>query len=226
VDTGIEWIGDSQGLSESEADANDFRDVISDASTVRFFWGESNAYESDFKKPPLGLDPDWVDNVDLQWFDGHGNPSGIRVGSAGDTPGNAFVGYTEVLWGDGDLEWMALESCKVLRDMNKYNVPVDQRWIPRFAGLHLLLGYTTNSYEAWDIDPEVFAEWMVYDNATVLASWVLYAEDEQPYGVQYRVMGVYGPGGITNVDDHFHGQGSVTKDITTITGWWNFTGTV
>jgi len=60
----------------------------------------------------------------------------------------------------------------------------------------------------------------------IRSAWVDAAESDQPDGVKYRYMGVYGPGGSWNRNDYFPGIGSVSKDITTLTGYWYYTGTV
>ena len=54
------------------------------------------------------------------------------------------------------------------------------------------------------------------------------AIDKEPSGVVYRSMGLIGPGGVTNIGDHFWGQGSVGPDISKAsrTGMWAIAQTV
>jgi hypothetical protein len=42
--------------------------------------------------------------------------------------------------------------------------------------------------------------------------------------IQWRILGMYGPGGITNVNDHWAGLGVLTKDFQNYTGYWYISG--
>ena len=54
------------------------------------------------------------------------------------------------------------------------------------------------------------------------------AFDKEPSGVKFRSMGNIGPGGVTNISDHFWGQGSAGPDISKAgrTGMWAIAQTV
>ena len=99
------------------------------------------------------------------------------------------------------------------------------RWKPAFRGLHLLLGYGNSSYNV-DGDGNEFGDDLADDDMRIRSAWVDANESEQPDGVIYRYMGVYGPSGEWNRNDYFHGIGSVSGDITTVTGAWSYSGTV
>jgi hypothetical protein len=225
-DVATEWIGNSQGLPNTQTNAYDFVDEMGDIATIRFNWGDNDVFESDYVDPSLGGDDlNWIDNADLIYHHGHGNPNGVTTGA---TSGDGFVDYSQTRWGGngGDLEWMAMKACQVLKTTNGDGLNLDQRWISNaFKGLHMMLGMVTNGYNTTGFGNE-FGDNMADDDMRIRSAWVDAAESDQPDGVKYRYMGVYGPGGSWNRNDYFPGIGSVSKDITTLTGYWYYTGTV
>ena len=225
-DVATEWIGNSQGLPNTQTNAYDFVDEMGDIATIRFNWGDNDVFESDYVDPSLGGDDlNWIDNADLIYHHGHGNPNGVTTGA---TSGDGFVDYSQTRWGNngGDLEWMAMKACQVLKTTNGDGLNLDQRWISNaFKGLHMMLGMVTNGYNTTGFGNE-FGDNMADDDMRIRSAWVDAAESDQPDGVKYRYMGVYGPGGSWNRNDYFPGIGSVSKDITTLTGYWYYTGTV
>lgn len=222
IDVGNEWIGNSQGLPNSADNNYDFRDEMSDVATISVNWSENDVWESDFKDPALGgNDTTYADNVDLMWFQGHGNPDGFATGT---TQGDGFVHRSDARWGNNDLEWLVVHSCSVL-ELGSGATHVWNRWKPAFKGLHLLMGYGNSSYNV-DGDGNEFGDDLADDDMKLRSAWVDANEDEQPNGVIYRYMGVYGPSGEWNREDYFHGIGPVSGDITTVTGAWSYSGTV
>jgi hypothetical protein len=63
---------------------------------------------------------------------------------------------------------------------------------------------------------------------TVRNAWAQMAFDKEPNGVVFRSMGNIGPGGVTNINDYFWGQGATGPDITksSRTGMWAIAQTV
>ena len=222
VDVASEGIGNSQGLSNTASNTADFRDEMEDISTIAFHWADNDVFESDFVDAAFGGDDaTWGDNVDLMWFQGHGNSSGFATGT---TQGDGFVDKSEARWGNNDLEWLVVHACDVLA-LGSGSTSVWNRWKPAFRGLHLLLGYGNSSYNV-DGDGNEFGDDLADDDMRIRSAWVDANESEQPDGVIYRYMGVYGPSGEWNRNDYFHGIGSVSGDITTVTGAWSYSGTV
>ncbi len=191
---------------------------MSDVSTIAFNWGDNDVFESDFIH---ASDTDWADNVDLMYFQGHGNSDGVVTGNR---QGDQFVSRTEVQWGNNDLEWMVVNSCSVL-ELGSGATHVQNRWRPAFKGLHLMLAHGNLSYNV-DGDGNEFGDNLADDDMRIRNAWNDANESYQPDGVIYRHMGVYGPNGEWNRNDYFHGIGSVSKDITTVTGTWSYSGTV
>ena len=141
TDVGIEQTVDEWQCAQDSG--NGFRDVMNAHGVgVAFDWRGTNAWERDFRDPSLGGDDsNFVDNVDATWYTGHGWPGGFTFkGNNSDTsivPGDAR-------WGNGDLEWLQLESCQVLADTNGQH-DYFARWRQAFDGLHILNGFHTNA---------------------------------------------------------------------------------
>jgi len=232
LDVGIEQTVDEWQCAQDSAIG--FKSVMSAHSVpTAFDWRGWSAWERDFKDVTLGgTDSTYVDNVDAQWYTGHGSPGGFTFkSSVTDTsivPGDAR-------WGNRDLEWLQLESCQVLADTSGTH-DYFGRWGPTMDGLHMLNGFHTNAYCVGGGTGRAFADYLFPKQVwfwtrpalTVRNAWAQMALDKEPSGVVYRSMGNAGPGWVTNIGDHFWGQGSVGPDISKAgrIGMWSITGTV
>jgi hypothetical protein len=232
VDVGIEQTVDEWQCAQDSAIG--FKSVMaSKGIATAFDFRGFSAWEKDFKDASLGgWDNYYVDNVDAQWYTGHGWSGGFTFKSAIDdteiTPGDAR-------WGNGDLEWMQLESCQVLRDTNGFH-DYFSRWGGAVDGLHMLNGFHTNAYCVGGGTGGTFARylfprkilWWTLPALTVRNAWAQMAIDKEPSGVVYRSMGNIGSGGVTNIGDFFWGQGPTGPDISAAgrIGQWSITGTV
>ena len=135
--------------------------------------------------------------------------------------------YTDTIgdWGNGDMEWLALTSCQVLKDTWGGKKWYD-RWIPDFDGLHIMLGFETNAHD-WSGFGGVFADWMhgrfgILPPMKVRDAWFLAKSEQQPAADIAVAIGVVGPGGCHNMNDYFHGRGPVGPDIrkSQVQGCW------
>ena len=102
----------------------------------------------------------------------------------------------ETRWGNNDLEWLALMSCDVLM-LNSASGHVWDRWGPSFDGLHLLMGFGNTAFDVSGMGNN-FGDGLADDDEKVRQAWVDASEAEQPNGVIYRYMGVYGANGEWN----------------------------
>jgi hypothetical protein len=223
----LEEVGIEQTIDEwqcAQDSANGFRNVMSSkGQSVNFDWRGWAAFEKDFKDTSKGgwdsVSPPtrYVDQVDAQWYTGHGWPGGFTFKSAVDdtsiVPGDAR-------WGDGDLEWMQLESCQVLKDTTG-TADYFSRWAQAFTGLHLLNGFDTNAYcigggtgarFAEYLFPVKFLWWTIRPALTVQQAWASMANDLEPSGVRWRSISPM-KGAISNINDKYWGQGTVGPDI-------------
>ena len=71
------------------------------------------------------------DKVDVAWLSGHGPQTKIQFSTDHDTgTHDEEVHYSEVEWGDDDLEWIICHACYMLDDSTYTN------WNPGFDGVH------------------------------------------------------------------------------------------
>jgi hypothetical protein len=232
TDVGIEQTVDEWQCAQDSAIG--FKSVMAAHSVpTAFDWRGWSAWERDFKDTSRGgTDHVYVDNVDAQWYTGHGWSGGFTFKSAID---DTQITPADARWGDRDLEWMQLESCQVLRDTNGSH-DYFSRWGGAVDGLHILNGFHTNAYCVGGGTGGTFASYLfprqilfwTLPALTVRNAWAQMAIDKEPNGVVYRSMGNIGAGWVTNIGDHFWGQGPTGPDIPAAgrIGQWSITGTV
>jgi hypothetical protein len=234
TDVGIENMVDEWQCAQDSATGFKNRMAAHGIATQFDFRG-TNAWESDFKKTSLGgADTSYVDDIDAQWYTGHGWSGGFTFKDTTHNDGSIVPGDAD--WGNGDLEWLQLESCEVLRDTNGL-ADYFGRWGGTINGLHMLNGFDTNAYCIGGGTGATFADYLfpwkiagitIRPALTVRQAWAQMAIDKEPSGVKYRSMGNIGSGGVTNIGDHFWGQGTTGPDImkASRTGMWAISGVV
>jgi hypothetical protein len=202
---------------------------MDDEVIKRFNWTGASSWERDFKDTETwatGLDHLYVDAVDQAFYVGHGWGGGVTFESSHD---DGDLLYTDVpgAWGDGNLEWMVLLSCQVLK-ASEGGQAWWQRWGPVFDGLHLLLGYQTNAAANTQTATR-FAEYQlgrsfgfVTITLPIRAAWCQAKSEAQPNDREAVVMGVIGPSGLSNYNDYFWSKGPVGPDLrgANIHGYW------
>ena len=109
----------------------------------------------------------------------------------------------------------------MLRDTNGAH-DYFSRWGGTINGLHMLNGFDTNAQCVGGGTGGRFAEYLfpykifgitIRPALTVRNAWAQMAFDKEPIGRVFRSMGNIGAGGVTNINDHFWGQGSTGPDI-------------
>jgi hypothetical protein len=228
TDVGIEQTVDEWQCAQDSAIG--FKSVMAaHAIPTVFDWRGWAAFEKDFKDVTNGgWDTTYVDNVDAQWYTGHGSPSSFTFKSSVD---DKWITPADARWGDWDLEWLQLESCQVLADTSG-TWDYFSRWGGTMDGLHILNGFHTNAYCIGGGTGGRFAEYLFpawyRGPLTVRQAWAQMAIDKEPSGVVYRSMGNIASNGATNIGDYFWGQGPTGPDIRVAgrSGMWSITGTV
>ncbi len=223
IDVGTEWIGNCAGLGGSSGNAGGFVQVMRNHGvTIRFNWGNSSAWEQDFKDPSKGgNDTNYADNADFVFYTGHANGNGfVFCNNAHD---DTFLNYSDASWGQNDLEWLTIAACGPLQ-LDSGGKAWYQRWGPAFDGLHLLMGYATVTYDN-QREGKLLAKYALGDKGAarpLREAWALTATDVQSESEIWSVMGVYGSSYVSDFNDHFHGQGSVGPDLrgSDIRGYW------
>lgn len=114
---GIEWVRNyhsrTSNLDNTEAQAEGFYNTLSAIRALN--WGDDLAWDQDFEQagkgtPAQGTDTDWAENADFVFFSGHGSPQGFMFGVK--KRDNARAGSREISWGEGDLDWIALDALR------------------------------------------------------------------------------------------------------------------
>lgn len=233
AEVGIEWITDWPGTADDRANwyysANNFYNELGSAGWVkRFNYGNTNAWERDFKAAMYGgINDSVIDSVDIAMIGTHGSSaydsrygrtlSSVYFSSNNDdwhlSPGEAYRAY-----GNNDLEWLAFDSCSVLRDDSMYY------WYQTFDGLHLMLGFANTMYVVYPGDGGVWADqmrqkgWWIFGHPakTVTQAWFTAVEDQQPSGVRARVLAET----LNSYNDYIWGQGYVSPDYSNNGAYW------
>lgn len=229
---GVEWITDWPGTGDDRANwyysANNlYNELKNNAGWYGAFnWGQTNAWERDFKAAAYGGNG-LVDSVDLALIGTHGTSatdpkwgtylSAVYFSSNNDdwylSPGEAYRRY-----GSNNLEWLAFDSCSVLRDDSM------AYWHEAFNGLHLMLGFANTMYVVYPGDGGVWGDqmqkkgWWIFGHGakTVTQAWFTAVEDQQPSGVRGRVLAEE----LNSYNDYIWGQGYVSPDYPNNGGFW------
>uniref|UniRef100_A0A6C0FE37 Uncharacterized protein n=1 Tax=viral metagenome TaxID=1070528 RepID=A0A6C0FE37_9ZZZZ len=183
---GIEWAETPLGTTIYSR----FLDEMNKSCYKQYGFDSNRSREKDFKdKYNSGKDDYFVDNVDVSVYMGHGNGNGFGFVQSVD---DNTLSFTDArggdAWGNRDMEYMALMSCQVLREIMD-SLSWAQRWGGAFNGLHLICGFQTNAGVDGNNMLKFFAKNMHANEQTVLDSWINAALNDQDTGRQAVVMG-------------------------------------
>lgn len=214
----------------------------------RFYNGEFVANAIDFIDNG-GDNNQTLDAADIDFYAGHGNTNLITFTLAGNATGDPaqilWDSEPNGAWGNVVEEWLCLLSCNVLAPGQYFNEP-DFRWGHCFDGLHEMLGFSTEAYAGGETQPfgwgNTFEEQFVYGltgdlshhgwTLTLQQSWFNAADTTGPNGGSNlgrtgdpAVLGPLGPGGVSDLNDYWWGEGSVGPRIRAnqIRGWYYMT---
>lgn len=232
IDVGGEGTGPCSGLPWTGTNVTGFINRMAGAGVPgQFTWLDANAWEDDFKDPSLsGHDSDWVDDVDMAYWQGHGWPFGFSFAGCSSIDDDSLVN-TDARWGNRDAEWMSLFTCLVLAEEDG-GQRWWQRWGPAFQGLHQINSFHTVSYHSAQ-HGGIYADYLTrtpflwWNNPLkVRDAWAQTSIDDQPSDVVWASMGPIGAGGLVNYNDYFWGKGPVGPDVpaSQITGYWRISG--
>ncbi|MGD9850888.1 MAG: DUF6345 domain-containing protein [Nitrospirales bacterium] len=225
LEAGTSWIGPSQGLNGSPANAQGFVNGLAAAGwNINFNWGEANAFESDWRSNNAS----WVDAADIVFYTGHAGPNSWVLNQPQDTSlhfnevGNS-PGSPNDLYGNNDLEWMIIAACGPHQSshfMGNVGNAFD-RWRGIFDGLHVFLGYGAVTYDNTSEGGRVIQ--LARQGWTIIDAWFRTAWEIQPAtnnssapnGPTIFVTAMYAyKGNHETRNDHLHGMGSTVSDPT------------
>jgi len=116
-----------------------------------FLWGDSDAWETDFRDPSLGGDShNWIENVHFAYFYNHGWNNGHNFEIYFSSNHSATSSNTSS-WrlGSKILKWIAFETCDLLNNLTAEEI--NNVWVPPWSGVHLVMGFIGNGF---DVHPE------------------------------------------------------------------------
>jgi len=216
-EAGAEWIGPSQGLWGSEANAQGFLDSLGAAGWNNSFdWGEEWCWESDFVRN----DDIWVDAVDWVFYTGHAS----KEGWVANEPDDDFVDHEELggggfgdgRYGSNDLEWLTIAACGPHQDdaLNGGG-NVFARWRGILDGLHVHMGYAAVTYDN-TVEGGMVADLALAGNS-VINAWLDTCVAVQPSTNGYPAPNgpnIYGTAlyQCNAGDDHIWGAGTTVAD--------------
>jgi len=218
-DVGAEYVSDSPPSGAGGSDL-----PICQTSAVNFYnklrgngftgsdsyiYANSLVWETDYKRAALGgSENTYPDNVDIAYYCDHGFDGGVSF-PWGHTDGSIVPGDCAGAWGDKDSEWLAFGTCQTLSDVGRAG------WSNCMNGVHLLLGYTTISYDAdeggtWADQmlgssislPFLGTIWLRAPKS-VAQAWFSMCDSVEPSSVQARVIGE----DSRHFNDMIHGRG-------------------
>jgi hypothetical protein len=221
-EVGIEYVNNypNHPLHFCGMDAKGFRnELTADGWVSKFTWGNSNAWEKDFKyrdsSSGEGIDYLYIDAVDFAYFAGQGSPYGLYFSSEVD---RYFFRFERARWGgnrggapgeEGDLEWIVLDAGNTLREWADGNSVVS-RWDQAFDGLHYVFGFDSRCRDSISRG-RIFARNMKQDR-TIRQSWIRATQATE--GSSHR--GAYLRRGswpeFHTLNDHLPGHGYVSPD--------------
>jgi len=176
LDVGGFWVGEYtilDDLPQTEGDTQGFLDVFEENNwCISFDEGDEEVTAADFEESTT---PETSDSVDIIWYDGHGNVGGLCLQGCwlGTT-----VDYTDIRWGNSDLEWAFLHACSTLANdyapLNSY-LKTNGYFAQSLKGIHMICGASTEMV-SWSVetDGQYVAEFLTGTNRdlyTVKNAW-------------------------------------------------------
>lgn len=152
IRTGVEWIDTFSGpckqnnLPNSHVNAEGFQNSMSAVgNTAVFNWGDTNAWETDFRSNDYGGDSlDWTDNVHFVYFEDHGGNSGGVFSIAFTAQhANCFGSPDQWKLGAKSLKWIVFDTCDTVLDTSVGSMV---EWFGPMQGVHIVFGFVGISY--------------------------------------------------------------------------------
>ncbi len=213
----VNYAGTGQiNLPACDDDAWGLRDELDDAGWAWAGYGNSSAWEEDWKRSASGgTEGTYPDARDFAYFAGHGNSTSFIFGNQTRDDCCVSTGDASGAWGDGDLEWVALAVCQTLTS--------DGGWANAMDGLHLICGAVDNIADAEygeDFGERLVSTWFLDGATRVKTAWFETMDRFMGSGVDIRVIGE----NSTMGNDYIWGEGTVAADpvVDCCYTRWNF----
>ena len=156
---GVEWIHNfpmpcnQATLDYYDEITGDFLKTMENHGHIGVFnWGQSNAWETDFRHPDFGGDSlNWSDNVHFCYFADHGGNWGNTFYIAFASQHDSCLGSSaQWLLGSKSLKWFVADTCRLVLNLSVEHIAAV--WFPPGAGVHLVMGYIDEQTTTYWID--------------------------------------------------------------------------
>ncbi len=232
-EVGIEWVGMSvidNPLWNTEKNIEGFYNWMGviGGFNREFNWGEWSAWEEDFKDAQFsGTDTEWIDAVDIVYYQDHGNPDGVTFTSQHD---DGWLSIPHMRLGDGDLETIVFDACSPLAWENKNGDDVFTRWAPTLQGIHQVCSFASGSHNVQERGGK-FGLYMtglsLLQPTTIVQAWFRATLETEGSDIQAAVFYASKSADPLNnpqlddpINDHAYGFGYVCSDPTPGTFSW------
>jgi hypothetical protein len=182
LEVAASWLGSMDGVPNGRENATGLLDTLRvEGWAVNFEWADANAWHQDWKDDRAR----WADAADLLFYTGHASLGGWKLYDhkygAADIPRYKALSYRDsVVYGAQDLEWIVISACGPLQDdlLCEDGGSALDRWSGIFGGLHLLLGYGSDSRD-YPGEGKLFARYAL-EGKTIVNAWLRAAAETQP----------------------------------------------
>ncbi len=156
VRVGVEWVNtynspcNQNNLSYRDDHAVGFYNSMGGYGHYKIFnWGNSNAWETDFRHPDHGGDSlNWIDNVHFVFYSGHGgNWSNIFHNSFAVQKQHCLGSSNQWKLGVKKLKWIVFDSCQCVLSANSSHI--GDVWFKSAHGVHMIFGFVGNGHDSW-----------------------------------------------------------------------------
>jgi hypothetical protein len=216
---GVEWKGDYGTYSEYATldNAPNATGAFYDEMEAAEWWGDFNNGDLNSEEShwDSGGDSDYVDKVDFPLWYGHGEVEYLvffvdKIEGVKQPPDRLY--WTEIDWGDLDVDWVAIWACDFLDGP-------DYLLLDMAAGVHLICGYKNECYN------QNFGEYFVdrLQEEPVAFAWFDTNQEFNDAGTVARVFGAVD--GIGDTIEQAGGPIYVGRDPTSASDYdiWDHT---
>ncbi|MBX3052422.1 MAG: hypothetical protein KF753_13140 [Caldilineaceae bacterium] len=191
LEVGVHWMGDYGGngdLPNSQSNGYGFYNTLRYHNWTLFgfprwcqfnghdcyIYGNSSAWEDDY----VDNNSNYVDNVDVTYYQGHGWPGGITLNPPDDH--NVQYGEVQGKWGDGDWEWGFFNTCSMMADSSRSS------WYGTMNGMHGIASFRNTSYNTAGFGSKL-ATYLIF-GYSFKDAWFKTCDAKQPSGVQAQII--------------------------------------
>ncbi len=191
LEVGVHWMGDYGGngdLPNSQSNGYGFYNTLryhnygflgfprwcNFSSQDCFIFGNASAWEDDY----VDNNNNWVDDVDVTYYQGHGWPGGFTLNAPDDT--SVQYGEVQHQWGNVDWEWGFFNTCSMMADSSRSS------WYHTMDGMHGIASFRNTSYNTAGFGSQL-ATYLIF-GYSFKDAWFKTCDAKQPSGVDAQII--------------------------------------